>query len=151
MESWRVYLSIASSRTVIKERRSTSPLADRRLRSRLGCVVLLLALSVTCGLIHLEDLAVGVMGKAHAAPSAHTVSRHSPRSSQTHWHLGMEVKEDPCLACQSQRMAGPLPDLAAEVALLLGGMALSGVSGEQIAIGVRSSASRAPPSSKTAG
>ncbi|HYX22208.1 MAG TPA: hypothetical protein VFA98_15300, partial [Thermoanaerobaculia bacterium] len=67
----------------------------RGLLRRLAAGLLVLGAFAAAGLHHHEDLAGTVSG----APLERVVSGHSPLSRAAHWHAGVFVKDDPCLAC----------------------------------------------------
>ena len=77
------------------------------LRRRLsGAVVLLAVLAAAGGLHHHDDLFGAFQGVAPGAATERVASSHSPLSKAAHWHAGVSVKEDPCLACHGHRMPG---------------------------------------------
>ena len=81
------------------------------LRRRLAGAILLLAVLATAGgLHHHDDLFGAFQGGAAGAATERVASNHSPLSKAAHWHSGVSVREAPCLACQSQRMAGIASD-----------------------------------------
>ena len=86
-----------------------------RLGRRFAAGILLLGVLSAAGLPHHEDLAGAVSG----APLERVVSGHSPLSHADHWHSGVRVKDDPCLACQSHRAAGVAPEPCRETPLTL--------------------------------
>ena len=53
-----------------------------------------------------EDLAGAIQGRVAGNAVERVVSTHSPLSKASHWHSGVVVKEDACLACQILRFAG---------------------------------------------
>ena len=82
---------------------------------RFAAGILLLGVLSAAGLPHHEDLAGAVSG----ASLERVVSGHSPLSHADHWHSGVRVKDDPCLACQSHRAAGVAPEPCRETPLTL--------------------------------
>ena len=86
---------------------------------RLAAAALLLAALAGAGLHHHEDLS-GALSVASAGEARdRVVSSHSPLSKTAHWHSGVRVKDDPCLACQSHRMAGLAADARPETPLTI--------------------------------
>jgi len=83
---------------------------------RFAVLVLLAAVGSAAALHHHEDLAGNLAGAV--AGVDRIVSTHSPLSKAAHWHSGTHVKDDPCLACSSQRGAG-IPAAACFIAPLL--------------------------------
>lgn len=74
---------------------------------RLWAGLLLAASFAASGALHNhEDLAGAIQGQLAGNAVELVVSTHSPLSKASHWHSGVVVKEDACLACQSQRFAG---------------------------------------------
>jgi hypothetical protein len=117
------------------------------LRRRLALGVLLLAaLTVVGGLHHHEDLAGALQGGAAGASTERVASSHSPLSKAAHWHAGVRVKEDPCLACQGHRMAGLASDpcVGAPPSLLQFAVAIVTVTPGSVVL--HSGGSRGPPS-----
>ncbi len=53
-----------------------------------------------------EDLAGAIQGRLAGHAVERVVSTHSPLSKASHWHSGVVVKDDACLACQILRFAG---------------------------------------------
>ena len=77
------------------------------LRRRLaGAVLLLAVLAAAGGLHHHDDLFGAFQGGAPGAATERVASSHSPLSKGAHWHSGVSVKQDPCLACQTHRLPG---------------------------------------------
>jgi hypothetical protein len=76
------------------------------LRRVAGAIVLLAVLAAAGGLHHHGDLFGAFQGGGAGAATERVASNHSPLSKAAHWHSGVSVKEDPCLACHGQRMAG---------------------------------------------
>ena len=74
----------------------------RGLLRRVAAGLVLLGALSGAGLHHHEDLASFVPG----ALGERVLSGHSPLSHSVHWHSAVVVKDDPCLACQSHRVAG---------------------------------------------
>ncbi len=74
---------------------------------KLWAGLLLAATFAASGALHNhEDLAGTIQGQLAGGAIELVVSTHSPLSKAPHWHSGVVVKEDACLACQSQRFAG---------------------------------------------
>ena len=71
-----------------------------------GAVLLLAVLAAAGGLHHHDDLFGAFQGGAPGAATERVASNHSPLSKAAHWHAGVSVKEDPCLACHGHRMPG---------------------------------------------
>jgi hypothetical protein len=117
------------------------------LRRRAAGTILLLAVLATAGGLHQHgDLFGAFQGGAAGAATERVASSHSPLSKSAHWHTGVSVKEDPCLACHSQRMAGLPSDpcVGSQPSLLQFAIATVTVApGSAILL---SGGSRAPPS-----
>jgi hypothetical protein len=74
---------------------------------RLWAGLLLAASFAASSAVHNHaDLAGAIQGQLAGNLAERVVSTHSPLSKASHWHSGVVVKEDACLACQSQRFAG---------------------------------------------
>ena len=116
------------------------PHAD--LRRRLAAGVLLLAVLAAGGLHHHEDLTGALAG---GSPSERVLSSHSPLSPDAHWHSGVQVKDDPCLACQSHRAAGLAPGPTREAPLSVTFSDAAAISAAAVSAAIRSNGSRAPP------
>lgn len=71
-----------------------------------GAIVLLAVLAAAGGLHHHGDLFGAFQGGAAGATVERVASNHSPLSKAAHWHAGVSVREDPCLACAGHRMPG---------------------------------------------
>ncbi len=71
-----------------------------------GAVLLLAVLAAAGGLHHHDDLFGAFQGAAPGAATERVASSHSPLSKAAHWHAGVSVKEDPCLACHGHRLPG---------------------------------------------
>jgi len=70
---------------------------------RLTSAVLLVAAVAASGVLHHhEDLSGGFFPPA----GDRVVSSHSPLEKAAHWHLGVRVKDDLCLACSVHRSIG---------------------------------------------
>ena len=76
------------------------------LRRRLAGAVLLLAVLAAAGGLHHHDDLFGAFQGTPGAATERVASSHSPLSKAAHWHAGVSVKEDPCLACHGQRLPG---------------------------------------------
>jgi hypothetical protein len=113
------------------------------LRRRLAAAVLLLAVLAAGGLHHHEDLTGGLAPVG--ATGERVVSRHSPLSHGAHWHSGVQVKDDPCLACQSHRAAGLAPEPTRETPLSVTFSDASAIAAATVFAAIRSNGSRAPP------
>jgi hypothetical protein len=114
-----------------------------RLRVVVG-VLLSGFLAAGSGLHHREDLASVVL-EAPGAPLEQVRSDHNPLARDTHWHAGVSVKEDPCLACAVHRLPG-LAALTAFAAILQTGPAaapLPAIVADTVVF--VSNGSRAPP------
>jgi hypothetical protein len=114
------------------------PHAD--LRRRLAAGVLLLAVLAAGGLHHHEDLTA-----LAGAPTERVLSGHSPLSHGAHWHSGVQVKDDPCLACQSHRAAGLAPEPTREAPLSITFSEAATIAAATVSASIRSNGSRAPP------
>jgi hypothetical protein len=117
------------------------PHAD--LRRRLAAGVLLLAVLAAGGLHHHEDLTGAVAG---GASTERVLSSHSPLSHDAHWHSGIRVKDDPCLACQSHRAAGMAPEPTRETPLSVTFSDAAAIAATTVSAAICSNGSRAPPS-----
>ncbi len=113
----------------------------RGLGRRFAAGILLLGVLAAAGLHHHEDLAGPVAGGS----LERVLSSHSPLSRAAHWHSGVRVKDDPCLACQSQRSVGAAPELCREAPLALAYFRATLSALSPVSCGVRSHGSRAPP------
>ena len=113
----------------------------RGLRFRAVAGILLLGVLAAAGLHHHEDLAGAVSG----APLERVVSGHSPLSHGEHWHSGVVVKDDPCLACQSQRTAGVTAESCRDIPLSLALFHAAPAPQSVSSFGVESHGSRGPP------
>ncbi|HWZ84914.1 MAG TPA: hypothetical protein VN032_01855, partial [Thermoanaerobaculia bacterium] len=72
-------------------------------------------------------------------------SSHSPLSHGAHWHSGIQVKEDPCLACQSHRAAGLAPEPCREAPFSVTFSDAAAIAAATLSSTIRSNGSRAPP------
>jgi hypothetical protein len=110
-----------------------------------GAVLLLAVLAVAGGLHHHDDLFGAFQGGAAGAGTERVASSHSPLSKGSHWHSGVSVKEDPCLACHSHRMAGLSsgPCVGAQPTTLQFAVAIVTVAPGSVVL--HSGGSRAPP------
>ncbi|HKD20255.1 MAG TPA: hypothetical protein VKG23_20570 [Thermoanaerobaculia bacterium] len=108
---------------------------------RLAAGILLLGVLAAAGLHHHEDL----WGVVSGAPLERVISGHSPLSSDAHWHSGIVVKDDPCLACQSQRSAGVAAEPCRETPLALALFHATPASISPVPIDVETHGSRGPP------
>jgi hypothetical protein len=113
----------------------------RGLRIRAVAGILLLGVLAAAGLHHHEDLAGAVSG----GPLERVVSGHSPLSHADHWHSGVRVKDDPCLACQSHRTAGVTAKLCREAPIALALFHPTVSSLPTVSSEVASHGSRGPP------
>jgi hypothetical protein len=117
------------------------------LRRRLAGAVLLLAVLAAAGGLHQHgDLFGAFQGGADGATVERVTSNHSPLSKAAHWHSGVSVKEDPCLACHSQRMAGLPSDPCVGTQPSLLQFAIAPVAVAPGSAILLSGGSRAPPS-----
>jgi hypothetical protein len=115
-------------------------------RRRVACgIVLLAVLASAGGLHHHEDLAGAFQPGAPGAATDRYVSNHSPLEKAAHWHTGVHVKEDPCLACHGQRMAGLPADPCVDTPLALVRLAFAAPSCAAFSVATASNGSRAPP------
>jgi hypothetical protein len=114
-------------------------------RRRLAAGLLLLATLAGGGLHHHEDLTGALVAGGAGASADRVLSSHSPLSRGAHWHSGVQVKDDPCLACQSQRAAGFAPEPSRESPLAAVFANLEAVVVAAVSATVRSNGSRAPP------
>jgi hypothetical protein len=112
------------------------------LRRRIAAGVLLLAVLAAGGLHHHEDLTGALTGGAAAD---RVLSSHSPLSHGAHWHSGVQVKEDPCLACQSHRASDLAPEPCREAPFSITFSDAAAVAAATVTSAVRSNGSRAPP------
>jgi hypothetical protein len=112
------------------------------LRRRLAAGALLLAVLAAGGLHHHEDLTGALTG---GAPTERVLSSHSPLSHDAHWHSGVQVKDDPCLACQSHRAAGLAPEPTREAPLSVTFSDAAALAAATVSAAIRSNGSRAPP------
>ena len=103
--------------------------------------MLLLGVLAATGLQHHEDLA----GAVARAPLERVLSSHSPLSRAAHWHSGVRVKDDPCLACQSQRSAGVAPEPCREAPLALAYFQATPSPLSPVSTGIATHGSRGPP------
>lgn len=116
------------------------------LRRRVACAVLLLAVLASAGGLHQhEDLAGVFQGGVPGAATDRFVSNHSPFEKAAHWHTGVYVKDEPCLACHGQRMAGLPADPCVETPVALIRFAAASLSFAPVSIAAVSNGSRAPP------
>lgn len=113
----------------------------RGLRFRAVAGILLLGVLAAAGLPHHEDLAGGIPG----APLERVVSRHSPLSHGEHWHSGVRVKDDPCLACHNSRAAGVTAEPCRDVPLSFALLRVAFAPLSLASTGVESHGSRGPP------
>jgi hypothetical protein len=113
----------------------------RGLSRRIAAGILLFGVLAAAGLHHHEDLAGAVSG----APLERVVSNHSPLSGATHWHSGVPVKDDPCLACQSHRSVGAAPEPSREAPLTLACFHATLSFSSPVSGGIEFHGSRAPP------
>jgi hypothetical protein len=113
----------------------------RGLRSRVVAGILLLGVLAAGALHHHEDL----WGAISGAPLERVLSRHSPLSTDAHWHSGTRVKDDPCLACQSHRSVGVSPEPCREVPLALADFHATLPPLSPVSVGIESHGSRGPP------
>ncbi len=114
------------------------------LRRRLCAGLLFAALAAAAGLHHHEDLAGTLRDPSGASPDR-VVSNHSPLSKASHWHAGVSVKDDPCEACKSNRMAGVLAGACLRVPLAAVHFATGPIGIAPVSLAVLSNGSRAPP------
>ena len=77
-----------------------------RLQRLAGGFLLLAAFAASGSLHHHEDLGGALLPSSVSGGLERVVSSHSPLSKAAHWHSGVRVKDDPCLACSVQRAAG---------------------------------------------
>ena len=84
----------------------TSMTRSSVLRRRFAGTVLLLAVLAGAGGLHHHDDLFGAFQGTPGAATERVASSHSPLSKAAHWHAGVSVKEDPCLACHGHRMPG---------------------------------------------
>jgi len=104
--------------------------------------ILLLGALAAGGLLHHEDLAGGLSGSSQLE---RVLSSHSPLSSDAHWHSGVRVKDDPCLACQSQRSAGVLAEPCRETPVALAVFHATSAILSPVTAALESHGSRGPP------
>ena len=76
------------------------------LRRRISGAVLLLAVLAAAGGLHHHDDLFGALQGTPGAATERVSSSHSPLSKAAHWHTGVSVKDEPCLACHGHRMPG---------------------------------------------
>ncbi len=112
---------------------------------RFAAGFLLLAALAGGGLHHHEDLNGALVAGGVGAPADRVLSSHSPHSRGAHWHSGVPVKDDPCLACQSQRASGLAPEPCRESPLAVVFAHLGAVAVAMAPATPRSNGSRAPP------
>ncbi|MFY9550439.1 MAG: hypothetical protein WAU32_04755 [Thermoanaerobaculia bacterium] len=77
-----------------------------RLQRLAGGFLLLAAFAASGSLHHHEDLGGALLPGSGSGGLERVVSSHSPLSKAAHWHSGVRVKDDPCLACSVQRAVG---------------------------------------------
>jgi hypothetical protein len=111
------------------------------LRRRAAAGILFLGVLAAGVLPHHEDLAGAIAG----APLERVLSSHSPLSKGAHFHSGVPVKDDPCLACQSHRSAGVAAELCRETPAALALFHGTPVSFSAVPADVASHGSRGPP------
>ncbi len=108
---------------------------------RFAALLLLATVAGAAALHHHEDLA----GTVGGAGGDRVVSNHSPLSKASHWHSGIHVKDDPCLACSTQRGAGMPAAAGFVVPLLASFMAVAARAASARSFARLPLGSRAPP------
>jgi hypothetical protein len=115
------------------------------LRRRLAAAALLAAsLAAGSGLHHHEDLA-GSLLEVSGKPLDRVRSDHNPLAHGAHWHAGVSVKEDPCLACAVHRLPGLLAAEALATVVHAGHAATPSPRVPTSSVASLSNGSRAPP------
>jgi hypothetical protein len=104
-------------------------------------ILLAASLAVSSAFHNHEDLAGGLQASA----VDRVVSSHSPLSKAAHWHSGVRVKDDPCLACQSHRLAGLAADPCRETLVSISPHVAETLEATPASRTVLSNGSRAPP------
>ena len=108
---------------------------------RLGAALLLASVAAAGAIHHHEDLAGAVAGTG----ADRVVSSHSPLTKAAHWHSGIHVKDDPCLACSTQRGAGMPAAASFVVPLLASFLAVAARAASSFSFARLPHGSRAPP------
>lgn len=91
-----------------------------------------------------EDLAGSIQGLAGNALER-VVSTHSPLSKASHWHSGVVVRDDACLACQSQKFAGVAATPCRDAPISVATFVPRGQEASASSAAPLSNGSRAPP------
>jgi hypothetical protein len=92
-----------------------------------------------------EDLAGAIQGQPVGGAVDRVVSSHSPFSKASHWHSGVSVKDDTCLACQAHRLAGIAPEACREGLASISQLLRAVVETALSPVAIVSNGSRAPP------
>jgi hypothetical protein len=108
-------------------------------------ILLAASFAVSSAFHNHEDLAGALQGGLAGSAVDRVVSGHSPLSRAAHWHSGVRVKDDPCLACQSQRLAGLAADSCRETLVSISPHVAAALEASPASRTILSNGSRAPP------